>query len=110
MLGKGTFEKEKQRFSSEIYTSVEQDGYKYILKDGEGNAVKRRYRPSELLKVDKVKERIGKVKEVAEKSHKHVTKVRNALGKSYEAASDAIEQSKEPRSVRTKKKVGPVDV
>ena len=110
MLGKGTFEKEKQRFSSEIYTIVEQDGYKYILKDGEGNAVKRRYRPSELLKVAKVTERLGKVKEVAEKSHKHVTKVRNALGKSYEAASDAIEKSKESRPIRMKKRVDRLDL
>ena len=110
MLGKGTFEKEKQKFSSEIYTIIERVCYKYILKDEKGNAVKRKYRPSELLKVTKVTERLGKVKEKVEKSHKHVTKVRNALGKSYEAASDAIEQSKEPRPVRAKKKVDRLDL
>ena len=110
VVGKNVFDKEKAPFSKEIYTIREANGKRFLLEDEKGNAVKRRYRPSELLKVAKVTERLGKVKEVAEKSHKHVTKVRNALGKSYEAASDAIEKSKESRPIRTKKKVTKLDL
>lgn len=48
MLGKMTFEKEKQKFSSELYTVIRQEGYRFVLIDENGEEVKRRYRPIEL--------------------------------------------------------------
>ena len=62
MSAKGTFEKEKARFSQEIYTIKEQVGYKFILTDEKGITVKRKYRANELLKVGEVSDRLGKEK------------------------------------------------
>lgn len=76
ILGKGTFEKEKQKFSSELYTIVQQIGYKFSLQDEGGKLLKRKYRASELLKIDKVTNRLGDKKEKAEKVHKKKQKQR----------------------------------
>ena len=103
MIGKGVFDKEKAPFSKEIYTIVDLDGRRYVLADEQGKKVKRKYRPSELLKVDKVTERIGETKGKADKEHKHTTKVRKATGKSYEAATEAIQASNAPRPNRVRK-------
>ena len=46
---KGKFDKGKQKFSKEIHTISKNEGYKIILKDG-----KRKFKPSELLKVNTV--------------------------------------------------------
>jgi hypothetical protein len=59
MVGKGVFEKEKAKFSKEIYKIVEQVGYRYILMNEKGDLVKKKYRASELLKIGNVKERLG---------------------------------------------------
>jgi hypothetical protein len=103
MLGKGTFEKEKQKFSSEIYTIVKQIGYKFELVGEDGKIVKRKYRASELLKVDKVADRLGTAKRKAEKEHKHTTRVRKATGKTYDEATESIKKANEPRPNRVKK-------
>jgi len=103
MLGKGTFEKEKQKFSSEIYTIVKQIGYKFELVGEDGKIIKRKYRASELLKVDKVVDRLGSAKRHAEKEHKHTTRVRKATGKSYDEATESIKKANEPRPNRVKK-------
>lgn len=49
MVGKGQFEKEKARFSTEVYTIVRQEGYRFVLEDEKGKELTRLYRPSELL-------------------------------------------------------------
>ena len=46
---KENFDKGKQKFSKEIYTIDKKEGYKIIIKDE-----KRKLKPSELLKADKV--------------------------------------------------------
>jgi hypothetical protein len=46
---KGKFDKGKQKFSKSLYTIDKKEGYKLILKDE-----KRKLKPSELLKADKV--------------------------------------------------------
>jgi hypothetical protein len=46
---KGKFDKGKQKFSKELYTIDKKEGYKLIIKDE-----KRKLKPSELLKTDKV--------------------------------------------------------
>ncbi len=49
---KEAFSKEKPQFSKEIYTISEQTGYKYYVKDSEDKQLKRRFKPTELLKVN----------------------------------------------------------
>lgn len=51
-LDKGKFDKEKQTFSKTIYVIQDIDGYKYILMDSSGNVDERRFKYSELLKID----------------------------------------------------------
>lgn len=48
---KEAFGKEKPQFSKEIYTISEQTGYKYYVKDDQNNQLKRRFKPTELLKI-----------------------------------------------------------
>lgn len=54
-LDKGKFEKEKQTFSKTIYVIYDIDGYRYILMDSSGNIDDRRYKYTELLKLDPTK-------------------------------------------------------
>ena len=105
MVGKNLFDKEKAPFSKEIYTIEKEDGRRYILKDEKGKTLKRRYRPSELLKITEVTERLGKEKQEAEKEHKKINKTRKATGKSYEEAVEALANKNEPREKRKKKAV-----
>jgi len=90
VVGKNVFDKEKAPFSKEIYTIEMEDGRRLIIKDEQGTAVKRRYRPSELLKIGAVTERIGKEKETADKEHRKINRTRKATGKNYEEAQEAI--------------------
>lgn len=80
MVGKGIFEKEKAKFSTQLYTiDPSSVGLLYTLRDESGNLVKRRYRPSELLLVTgNVKNRVGKaaaLKSKEEAVHKVSTRV-----------------------------------
>lgn len=94
MVGKGIFEKEKAKFSIEVYTVVRQEGYRFVLEDDNGHEVKRRYRPSELLVINK------EVSEPVKRGHKKVDKaskrhaaalgVARELGTTYEEARDLI--------------------
>jgi hypothetical protein len=102
ILGKGTFEKEKQKFSSELYTVKEQLGYRFILIDEAGKIVKRKYRANELLKVNKVVNRLSKKKTEVEREHKRIRKTSRAIDKPYMETIDEINKLKEPhRSKRT---------
>ncbi len=92
MLGKKTFEKEKQKFSSEICEIVDQEGYRYQLKDEKGKIMERLYRPNELQKVDNVKER-SKGKELvdsAKKRHVKTRAIQKDTGKTYDEVQDDI--------------------
>ena len=100
MSAKGTFEKEKARFSQEIYTIKEQVGYKFILTDEKGITVQRKYRANELLKVGEVSDRLGKEKQKVEKEHKKINKTRRATGKSYSETIEDISNRDEPRQKR----------
>ena len=110
MNAKENFEKEKARFSQEIYTIKEQVGYRFVLIDEKGSIVKRKYRANELLKVGEVTERLGKEKEEVEKKHKKINRTRRATGKNYEEATLAIAKKDEPREKRIKKKVTKLDL
>jgi hypothetical protein len=80
MIGKQVFEKQKARFSTELYTIAGRDGYYYVLTDEQGNAVKRRYRAGELLKVEgPVEERVLKTQESAVNTHKKEKKIQRQM-------------------------------
>jgi len=113
-LGKKTFEKEKQKYSTQIYMITAQEGYRYALQDDSGKKVKRRYRPSELLKVQSVTDRINDepVKR-ARDVHKKANKLRNKdeLNVPYETAAKMVTQAahargRETRSQATKTRAG----
>lgn len=83
MVGKGIFEKEKAKFSVDVYTVLRQEGYRFVLIGSNGREMKRRYRPSELLPVGEVrapvKEGNRKVQK-ALKDHKTATRLARELG------------------------------
>ena len=56
---KDQFSKGKNRFSKEIYTVENKEGYKLTLKNALGEALKRTLKPSELLKVNAVENPIS---------------------------------------------------
>ena len=72
--------------------------------------VKRRYRPNELLLIDKATNRIGNIVDVEKSTNKKINKTKKALNKSYEGAIEAIEKKDEPRQERKKKKVVKLDL
>ena len=100
VVGKNVFDKEKAPFSKEIYTIEREDGRRLIIKDEQGYDVKRRYRPSELLKIGEVTDRLGKEKEKAEQEHRKIKKTRKATGKSYSETIEDISNRDEPRQKR----------
>ena len=42
MVGKGNFEKERAKFSQDIYIIKEQVGYRFVLIDESGKTIKRK--------------------------------------------------------------------
>jgi hypothetical protein len=83
MIGKHVFEKQKARFSTELYTIAGREGYYFVLTDEQGKAVKRRYRAGELLKVEgAVEDRVGNTKEAAlnaSNTHKKEKKIQRQM-------------------------------
>jgi len=113
IVGKEKFQKEKANFSKEIYTIVKQVGYKFEIQGEDGKILSRKYRPSELLKIGEVKERLtSSKKEDEEDKHKKVVRTRKALehGKSYKEVKELIENKEEPKVARIKKKVVKLDL
>ena len=100
MVGKNLFDKEKAPFSKELYTIEQEDGRRYIIMDEKGKTLKRRYRPSELLKITGLTERLGKEKQEVEKEHKKINKTRKGTGKSYSETIEDISNRDEPRQKR----------
>jgi hypothetical protein len=110
LLGKGTFEKEKQKFSSDIYTIKQQAGFRFILIDESGKVVKRKYRANELLKIDKVVNRLSKKKTEVEREHKHIRKTSKAIDKGYLETIDQIAKVHEQKSKRITKRPTKLDL
>jgi hypothetical protein len=82
---KDTFDKEGARFSKKLYVISEINGNRYILMDEDGNISKRRYKPSELLRVHDVEERLDNVnKKKDEKLNIHVRKLQKEFGTGYD--------------------------
>jgi hypothetical protein len=71
---KEKFDKGKQKFSKELYTIDEREGYKLIIKDE-----KRKLKPSELLKADKVSNTISQAYIDKTIKSKENAKIRNEL-------------------------------
>lgn len=97
MLGKLTFEKEKQKYSSELYTVIRQEGYRFVLKDENGKQVKRRYRPVEL---QLVKGSVtGRIKDKnlitnAITDNQQINRIMKETDKSYVDALETVESNK----------------
>ncbi len=97
-LGRGTFEKEKQKFSSEIYKVASIQGYRFILQDEEGKELKRKYRADELLVVKRVEERKdGSLEKEESKTHKKATKLSKELGIGHDKSLEKIRRKKVPK-------------
>jgi hypothetical protein len=80
LVGKNAFEKEKAKYSTELYTIQAKDRNRFILVDENDEPIKRRYRPSEIMKISNVSERLkGSKKTTAEKKHKKTLKLKKAL-------------------------------
>lgn len=73
LMGKQVFDKEKPRFSTDLYHVVSQQGYRFQLMDEAKHDVKRLYRPSEMFKVESApQDRVGSGKKtVVEAVSKH---------------------------------------
>lgn len=97
LLGKNIFEKEKQKYSTEIYEIVSREGYRYKLKGEDGEDLKRLYRPNELQKVNvnSLEKRVNN-KDIneAKKLHSNVLKARKEIDKDYNELISDIEQNK----------------
>lgn len=92
MLGKKTFEKEKQKFSTELYTIIDIVGYKFQLTDEDGKVLKRLYRPIELQKVKNVSNRVNTQQiQKAHKSHTTARKLNSLM--TYDDAQKSIQQT-----------------
>ena len=96
----GQFAKGEVRFSRQLFTVKERDGYKWRVTDSEGKVLKRKFRDYELLKVDKgklVTFKGGTNKEAAVKVHKHAQRLVRSTGAStsqaYEQAQEAADKA-----------------
>jgi hypothetical protein len=99
MIKKNKFDKEKDNYSKTIYTIDSKKGNKIVLKDEANEIVKRKYRPSELLKVEDVNDRIkGNKIEEAKKDHKASTKIKKVHNEIDYVAP-------KPRKVKAKEKI-----
>ena len=96
----GQFAKGEVRFSRQLFTVKERDGYKWKVTDIEGKVLKRKFRDYELLKVDKgklVTFKGGTNKEAAVKVHKHAQRLVRSTGantsQAYEQAQAAADKA-----------------
>ena len=61
LLPQGVFDKRagSQRWSTEVYTIVRRDGFKYVLRDNKNKILNKKYRPSHLVKVRNAEQESG---------------------------------------------------
>lgn len=103
LMGRQVFDKEKPRYSTDIYEVIKQDGYRFRLQDEAGGKVLRLYRPSELLKVNGVvderlhasNEKINEAKD----NHESILRIqRGTVDKTYKEAEALKAQMIRPKS------------
>ena len=101
MFGKG-----KNKFSNETYKISDKTGYKISVKNDDDNKLHRKFKPAELLKVNKADNPISKVYIDEVKADKKAGKVVNALIKnakmSKTEALQAVAAVNEPKTGRGK--------
>lgn len=104
LLGKSKFEKEKARYSTEIYTVFQKIGYRLQIEN-----VKRLYRPSELLMVKDVTDRIDKKEkddvEVLQTKINKVSKELNISNKEAHQNLITLPEGKISSRLKEKKKI-----
>jgi len=86
---KGKFDKGKQKFSKSLYTIDKREGYKLIIKDE-----KRKLKPSELLKADKVSNPISQSYIDNKIKSKEQSKITNKLIRNEEMTKKEAIQAK----------------
>jgi len=105
-LGKGTFEKEKQKFSTEIYKVKSISGYRFVIEDESDKELKRKYRADELQIVKSVEDKIDdKTKKKVESRHKKTKVLSKELDVSYENASKKLNPPKKAKVKKISKKL-----
>ena len=71
------FAKEGPRYSKEIFTTVELDGFRWKVKNSEGRVQRRRFKAQELLPIGEVRDaKDTPLQKAAEKKTSHATKLR----------------------------------
>ena len=109
---KGAFDKEGQTYSSEVYKVVGYKGYKYKLKDEDGNVMDRLYKYNELLRIDPEKLRkIGdgaRVERRERNRNRTLNRVRQE-GLDAEKADEILANPDGGREKRNRKSKKPVD-
>ena len=76
---KDTFSKGKNKFSNDTYKVSDKIGYKIAVKNDDDNKLIRKFKPSELLKINKVDKPISKSYIEEEKEDKKKGKIINSL-------------------------------
>ena len=103
MFGKG-----KNKFSNETYKVSDKTGYKISVKNEDNNKLHRKFKPAELLKVNKVDNPISKTYIEEVKADKKKGKVISSLVRNSKMtpmeALQAVAAVKEPKQKRTTKK------
>ena len=90
---RSTFAKDGPRFSKEIFTTFELDGFRWKVKNAEGRVQRRRFKAQELLPIGEVREaKDTPLERAAEKKTSHANKLqRSGLYSNTDAARQAID-------------------
>jgi len=109
-ISKGIFEKEKQKFSTEIYKVKSIIGYRFVIEDENGKELKRKYRADELQLIKSVEDKINdKKKKKQEDDHKKTKKLSKELDISYDKANKKINPPKKANVTKSSKKLDRFD-
>ena len=90
---KDTFSKGKNKFSNDTYKVSDKIGYKIAVKNDDDNKLIRKFKPSELLKVNKVDNPTSKSYIQEEKEDKKKGKVVNSLVRNAKMKPDEAKQA-----------------
>ena len=103
------FDKPDQRYSREVYTVLKKVGKSYVLKNGSGEEVQRKYKPNELLKIDDVDTNDSVNDGTAAKVKKDIrkTKINNELKRDHIDTKKIIKNKRPIRKAQPTKLAAP---
>ena len=88
-----SFSKGKNKFSTDTYKVADKVGYKIAVTNDDNNKLHRKFKPSELLKVNKVDKPISKSYIEEEKEDKKKGKIINSLVRNAKSTPDEAKQA-----------------